>query len=128
MERKRPPQIPKTELKFPTRTKNLSEHAPGAFRFVLIFLIVALVIILTGLLFWLYTLQQPPATATPSPTRPTPEENNEPESATAEAAVVAQLAVSPSTELDAIAVDLDGTTIIDLEPLFVDIEAMFTNP
>jgi len=125
MNGKPPPHIPKTALKFPTQSKPVAEQSPVGFRIFLIALIVVLVCILAGLLAWLFLLQQPLTTPTPSPVRPTAEQNNEPESSTAEAAVTTLEAMSPSTEIDAIATDLEGTTIVDLEPLFVDIEAMF---
>lgn len=127
MERKLPPEIPKDEIKFPTRTGSVAQSSPRGFRWLLIGIILALVLILVGLVGWLYMMQQATPTQTPTPTRPTAAENNEPESSTAEAAATTQAALSPSTELDAIETDVAGTDIVELAPLFADIEAMFTD-
>ena len=124
MDTKRPPDIAKADLKFPTRDTS-SLQQPRFFRWILIGLIITLILILAGLVGWLLTMQQEPTVTQPTATRPTAEENNEPESSTAEAAVVTQQALSPSTELRSIETDLESTTIIELDPMFADIEAMF---
>lgn len=122
--KKQPPSIPRSALKFPGQYAERLQK-PHTFRWILLGFIVVLIAILAGLLIWLYTLQQPEASPQPAATRPTAEENNEPESTTAEAAAQTQAVMSPSTDLDAIATDLAGTKIIDLEASFADIEAMF---
>lgn len=122
-DRKEPPHIPKEALKFPTTAVH-KEH-PRTFTWVLFALVFVLAAILIALLVWLFVLRQTPEVAVITPTRPTAEENNEPESTTAEAAVTTQQALSPSTDVAAIETDLEGTTIPDLDPLFADIEAMF---
>jgi cytoskeletal protein RodZ len=123
-ERKAPPHIDPEDLKFPTVEEAVAR--PHTMRWVLVAIIVVLVAILIGLLFWLYQLRIV-ATETPAvtPDRPTAEENNEPESTEAESAAAAQQVLSPSTELSSIETDLAGTQIIELEPLFADVEAMF---
>jgi hypothetical protein len=119
---KTPPKIPLDAFKFPS---GVTVRQPRTFKWILIGLIVLLLIILTGLLAWLFVLQENTELPEIVSLRPTAEENNEPESTTAEAAVVTQQAVSPSDELPSIENDLSGTNDIDLEPLFADIEAMF---
>ncbi|MAZ29671.1 hypothetical protein CL655_00085 [bacterium] len=121
--RKQPPIIPKTALKFPSRIAN--PDRPHTFRWLLVAIIFVLIAILVALLLWLYQLRQVADEPVITPTRPTAEQNDEPESTTAEAAAAAQQVMSPSTELSSIETDLNGTQIVDLDPLFADIEAMF---
>jgi flagellar basal body-associated protein FliL len=79
-------------------------------------IIVILVLILGGLYLWGSTLGPAPVTVDES-ARPTAEENNEPESNTADAQVQALETVSTSNELDAIEADLEATNLdaIDME-------------
>lgn len=85
-------------------------------------LIVVLVLILGGLYIWGSTLSQAPA-PTPEnvPTRPTAEENNEPESTNAEAEVETMGALSTSNEIEAIEADIEST---DLDALDAELDAI----
>jgi hypothetical protein len=60
--------------------------------------------------------------------RPTAEENNEPESTTAEARVQASQTLSSSDELSSIEADLTGTDDLELEADFAAIESVLDNP
>lgn len=79
-------------------------------------LIVLLVLILGGLYLWGATLQNSPAPVQTTPVvRPTPEENNEPESTTADAQVQALETVSTSNEIEAIQADIESTNLDELD-------------
>ena len=86
--------------------------------------ILLLIGILGALLWWGSTFFTLPTVASPEPvaTRPTAEQNNEPESANAEANVQVLDTLSTSNELPAIKADLFGTTIegIDSEITAID--------
>jgi len=85
-------------------------------------LIVLLVLILGGLYLWGSTLQNVPVTpAAPALERPTAEENNEPESTTADAQVQALETVSISNEIEAIEADIEST---NLDALDAELEAI----
>jgi hypothetical protein len=84
-------------------------------------LIFLLLIILGGMYYWLSIMNQAEPMSTPTVERPTTEENNEPESTTAEAQVEATEAVSTSDEIEAIEADLEAT---DLESLDAELEAI----
>lgn len=86
----------------------------------LIILAVLLVIILGGMYYWFSTLT-PDTQPAPVVERPTVEENNEPESTTAEAQVETMQAVSTSDEISAIEADLEAT---DLDSLDAELEAI----
>ena len=82
---------------------------------------IVLVVILGGLFFWFSSINETETTE-PTPTqRPTAEENNEPESTTAEAQADTMLVTSPSDEIDAIEADVLAT---DLEELDAELEAI----
>lgn len=78
---------------------------------VLLFLI--LVAILAGFYYW-YTIVMSEQISTETGARPTAEQNNEPESTTAEARTGLMDVVSTSDELDAIAADAQSTNLEDL--------------
>lgn len=86
-------------------------------------LVLLLLLILGGLYLWFNQLRQDATTAvaTPSIERPTPDENNEPESTTAEAAVATQQALSTSDEITAIEADIEAT---DLDSLDAELNAI----
>ncbi len=94
---------------------------------VLLFLI--LVAILAGFYYW-YTIVMSEQVITETGTRPTDEQNNEPESTTAEARTGLMDVVSTSDELDAIAADAQSTNLEDLTteiaPIEADLEAAIT--
>jgi len=77
-------------------------------------IVIALVFILGGLYLWGTTLKNNEPLPTPTPIeRPTAEENNEPESANAEADVEIADTVSTSDTIEAIEADVDATTDLD---------------
>jgi len=89
----------------------------------LITLAILLVLILGGMYYWFMTLSTPAPTA-PVAERPTAEQNNEPESTTAEAQTETTQAVSTSDELSAIEADLESTNLdaMDSEIQAIDAE------
>ncbi len=87
---------------------------------ILILLFVILLMLLGGIYYWYTMLMNGQVASTP--TRPTIEMNNEPESPTAEARTAATDVVSTSDELDAINADIESTRFDDLEDSFVAIE------
>lgn len=90
----------------------------------LVILAVLLFIILGGLYYWFSLLETAPAPITITPIeRPTIQENNEPESTTAEAQVDALSTVSTSNELQAIEADIESTNLDGLDEEMTDIEA-----
>ena len=94
---------------------------------VLLFLI--LVAILAGFYYW-YTIVMSEQVIAPVGNRPTAEQNNEPESTTAEARTSVMDVVSTSDELDAIEADAKSTNLDDLgseiTPIETDLEAAIT--
>jgi len=86
----------------------------------LITLAVLLVLILGGMYYWFASLNAP-APVAPAAERPTAEQNNEPESTTAEAQTETTQAVSTSDELSAIEADLEAT---NLESMDSEMEAI----
>jgi uncharacterized protein HemX len=84
-------------------------------------LIVLLVLILGGLYLWGTTLQNIPEIQEVQ--RPADEENNEPESTTAEAQVQALETVSTSNEIDAIEADIESTNLDELDAELEAIDA-----
>lgn len=88
----------------------------------LVGLALLLVLLLGGMYYWFATLSAP-APATPVVERPTAEQNNEPESTTAEAQVETMQAVSTSDELSAIEADLEATDLDSMDAEMQAIEA-----
>lgn len=84
-------------------------------------LAVLLILILAGMYYWFSQLTSQIESVEPVAERPTAEENNEPESTTAEAAVETQAALSPSDEISAIEADIAAT---DLESLDAELNAI----
>jgi len=119
------PDFSNEEMKMPENIRHTPEaedtHSPlnGV---VITILVLVLLGILGGLYVWFTELT---ASTQPAPTpaieRPTPEENNEPESTTAEAAVTTQQTLSTSDELVTIEADLLAT---DLDSLEAELEAI----
>ena len=79
---------------------------------ILILLFAILIALLGGIYYWYTILMSTPLIA-PAPSRPTAEQNNEPESATAEARTGVTDVVSTSDALDAIKADVDSTNFED---------------
>ena len=89
---------------------------------ILILLIVLLLAILGGMYRWFVILDKDVPTI-PTALRPSFEQNNEPESTTAEARVEAYGVVSTSDEIPAIEADIEGTNLDELEGELDAIEA-----
>lgn len=93
---------------------------------IILLLIFVLVLLLGGMIWWYFeTINEP---VVPTATRPTAEENNEPESTTAEARVETTQALSTSDNLSVIEADLAGTEEVALESEFAAIESVLDNP
>jgi cytoskeletal protein RodZ len=117
------PNFESEEMKMP-ENNNVGEVAqeesslitgPLLFTFVIV-----LVVILGGLFFWFTSINEVEIVPTPTE-RPTAEENNEPESTTAEAQTDTMLVTSTSDEIDAIVADIEAT---ELEGLDAELEAI----
>lgn len=122
---KQEPIISDDELKLPEDAMRAT-HAGGgesALPVVLGVIIVLLVLVLGGLYLWGSTL----GPADPQPTdpamRPTAEQNNEPESDTADAQVQALETVSTSNSLEAIEADIESTLLEAIDTELGTIEA-----
>ena len=89
---------------------------------IIILLTLILVAILGGFYYW-YTLVMKEVAAIPVATRPTAEQNNEPESTTAEARTQTTDVVSTSDELTSIRADIDSTHLEDLDSEIPAIES-----
>lgn len=87
---------------------------------ILILLFAILVALLGGIYYWYTILMSEPLTSTP--TRPTAEMNNEPESTTAEARTDATDIVSTSDDLEALQADIESTRFDDIDDGFAAIE------
>ncbi|HEY0964838.1 MAG TPA: hypothetical protein VGE31_03505 [Candidatus Paceibacterota bacterium] len=90
---------------------------------ILMLLIVLLIAVLAGMYYWFSMLGRDLPITTPTALRPTAEQNNEPESATAEAQVEALNIVSTSDEIPAIEADVESTNLDSLEAELDAIEA-----
>lgn len=89
---------------------------------IIVLLFLVLLLILGGLYYWSTFMQQPVA-VTPEPTRPTAEQNQEPESTTARARTENLDVISTSNELDAIEADVESTNLDDLDAELSAIDA-----
>ncbi len=119
------PVISDDELKLPEEAMHATHagHEQSALPVILGVIIVLLVLVLGGLYLWGTTLGPAPLPADES-LRPTAEENNEPESNTADAQVQALETVSTSNSLEAIEADVEATNLdaIDSELGAIDAE------
>lgn len=82
---------------------------------ILMLLIVLLIAVLLGMFYWFTMLSKDSVITTPTSARPTAAQNNEPESATAEAQAEALGIVSTSDEIPAIEADVESTNLDSLE-------------
>jgi predicted PurR-regulated permease PerM len=109
------PTFTKEELKMPDERfgEKIDQETPSVAGIVLSILIVILVLILGGLYMWGTEIQKALNTPEVLPTnsRPTPAQNNEPESTNAEAAVESLNAMSTSNEIAPMQADLESTLI-----------------
>lgn len=90
---------------------------------ILILLIALLLAVLGGMFYWFTMLDKGGVVITPTSLRPTAEQNNEPESTTAEARTEAYGVVSTSDEIPAIEADVEGTNLDSLDGELDAIEA-----
>lgn len=111
--------MPENTTSQPTETSTEPSVVNGPLLAVLALL---LIIILGGMYYWFGTLSTDPQTS-PAVLRPTAEENNEPESTTAEAQADISLTTSPSDELSAIEADLESTNLDTLDSELQSIDA-----
>lgn len=116
------PQVDETELKMPEGTVTTKPHKSPLTITIIVLLVLILIAILAGLYLWASSLMNT-ETIPVEVTRPTIEENNEPESTTAEARTATTQVVSTSDEIDAIEADLESTLFPDLESDFNSIES-----
>ena len=100
--------LPEGELAIPTDEPGRLTNAP-----ILILLGLLLLGVLAGLVWWYMNL--PGETTTQQFSRPTAEENNEPESTNAEAETNTLNVLSTSDEIGLIEADLDGTNLDSLD-------------
>jgi flagellar basal body-associated protein FliL len=121
-ENNQPPYVAEEEMKMPENsdmadTPESTEAEPKTSGVLLAVLLVVLLAILGGLYYWFTLLEMTaaPAPVAPAVERPTPEENDEPESTTAEAQTETLEVVSTSNEIDAIEADIEATNLDDLD-------------
>ncbi len=121
------PVIADEELKIPEGAvqpgRGVSGDQSSSLPVLLGVIIVLLVLILGGLYLWGSTLSGTPAPEAPAALRPTAEENNEPESTTADAQVDALETVSTSNSLEAIEADIESTNLDAIDTEMTAIEA-----
>lgn len=89
---------------------------------VLVVLLLLLAGVLGGLYYWYY-LGNKPIQSDPTGTRPTSQQNREPETPTAVAQVESMAVMSTSDELVTIEADLESTLLDSLEAELIQIEA-----
>lgn len=113
------------EMKLPTsstiRTPVVEKNQSLLTLPIIILLFLILVAILAGLYYWYVLVTKPEMIDTLL--RPTIEQNNEPESTTAEARTGTTDVVSTSDEIDALKADLDSTQFEDIDTLVAPIES-----
>ena len=122
------PVMAEAEMKMPEQT--LGENTADALKqtsrlgVILGMLIVFLILLLGGLYLWGASMQESSIDIDYGTHRPTIEQNNEPESATADAHAQALETVSTSNEIEAIEADIESTHIqgIDQEIEVIDAE------
>lgn len=121
------PVIADEELKMPEHPFGAQTEVaskPSIFGPIIGLLIVLLVLILAGLYLWWSTFKDDLPAATLDDTRPTAEQNNEPESNNAEADEQTFQTVSTSDELSAIEADIESTNVetVDSESTAIESE------
>lgn len=102
----------------------VAEHRTPVNAIIIAILALLLIFILGGMYYWFSQLTVQPEVIPTPVERPTAEENNEPESTTAEAAVETQQALSTSDEIAAIEADIEATDLdaLDAELTAIDAE------
>lgn len=117
------PDLSGEEMKMPENSNPPSEtggDTPSPVNGIVIAILALLLIFILGGMYYWFSQLTIEAEA-PAAERPTAEENNEPESTTAEAAVETQTALSTSDEIAAIEADIAAT---DLESLDAELNAI----
>lgn len=116
------PEYGNVEMKMPQSDIPMEPKKSPWHLIIFLGLLLVLAGVLGGLYLWstMLTSQTAPL---PVAERPTDEQNNEPESTTAEAEADTMMTVSSSDELSSIEADLEATQFDDLSDEFVDIEA-----
>jgi len=121
------PQVPNYEgepMKMPENSRSTEANVEKSSVIntpILFTLGILLLVILGGMYYWFSTLEDAQTIPTPTVERPTAEENNEPESTTAEAQAGTMLTTSTSDEIEAIEADIEGT---NLETLDAELDAI----
>ncbi|MEY2665035.1 MAG: hypothetical protein RLZZ480_140 [Candidatus Parcubacteria bacterium] len=82
---------------------------------ILLLLVVMLISVLGGMYYWFVSVRTNTPVVAPSSLRPSAAENNEPESASAEAQAEAMGVVSTSDEIPAIEADVESTNLDSLD-------------
>ena len=112
------PDLSDEEMKMPENSNLASapeEESSPLNGVIIVLLALVLIGILAGMYFWFSQLTTQIETPAPVIERPSAEENNEPESDNAEAAVEIQSALSTSDEIAAIEADIAATDIDSLD-------------
>lgn len=116
------PDISGEEMKMPegvTKPVETTHSTTPLNGILIVILVLLLVFILGGLYLWFNKLMMENAAPTTPPVpaveRPSAAQNNEPESAGAQAAVETQSALSTSDEIDAIEADIEATNLDSLD-------------
>lgn len=121
------PDLSGEEMKMPenstSTTPPTKEDSNAVSGLVIAVLAILLIAILGGMYVWFSQLTNEVAAPAPAVERPTAEENNEPESTTAEAAVATQGALSTSDEIAAIEADIEATDLDGLDAELTAIDA-----
>lgn len=119
------PDLSGEEMKLPENSPVVAttakEESTPLHGIVIALLAVLLIALLAGMYYWFSQLTNAIETPAEEVERPTAEENNEPESTTAEAAVETQGALSTSDEIAAIEADIEAT---DLDTLDAELNAI----
>lgn len=110
-----------TQMYVPEENDTVHHEEPIANGPVILLLVVLLIAILGGMYYWFMMLETNEVPMEETITRPSAEENNEPESTTAEAQADAMTVMSSSDEINAIEADLETT---DLNSLDTEMQAI----
>lgn len=106
------------EMKMPENTNTQEMHVEDTSVVnapLLITLTIVLLVLLGGMYYWFGTLENEEISVQPTIERPTVEENNEPESTTAEAQTETIQTTSTSDEISAIEADVEATNLDSLD-------------
>ena len=113
-------QVERGEVTTPDMSTEKGHRISGP---ILVLLVMTLLMVLGLLYLWFATIQMRMTDDTTITTRPTAEENNEPESTTAEAQAGSFQVVSNSDDINAIDADLESTNLDALDAELTTIDA-----